>query len=173
MQDGPGRHGPRPLYSAEERARRDATRWTIVQGVLAPIQFAAFAVSLALIVRFMATGEGETLAHASIVLKTLLLYTIMVTGSVWEKVVFGRYLFASAFFWEDVVSMLVLALHTLYLVALFAGSVNAVTLMAIALAAYATYVVNAAQFLLKLRQARRAVPSVRRLAEGAPEAAAS
>ena len=41
----------------------------------------------------------------------------MVTGAIWEKVVFGRYLFAPAFFWEDVFSMLVLALHTAYLVA--------------------------------------------------------
>lgn len=161
MQDGPGRHEPRPLYSQEERERRDATRWTIVQGVLAPIQFAVFALSLALILRFMVTGEGETLAHASIVLKTLLLYAIMITGSVWEKVVFGRYLFAPAFFWEDAVSMLVLALHTLYLAALLSGSVAAATLMTIALAAYASYVVNAAQFLIKFRQARLAAPSVK------------
>ena len=161
MQDGPGLYEPRPLYSQEERARRDATRWTIVQGVLAPIQFAVFALSLALILRFMVAGEGETLAHASIILKTLLLYAIMITGSVWEKVVFGRYLFAPAFFWEDVVSMLVLALHTLYLAALLSGSVAAATLMTIALAAYASYVVNAAQFLIKFRQARLAAPSVK------------
>jgi hypothetical protein len=49
----------------------------------------------------------------------LLLYTIMVTGCIWEKVVFGCWLFAPAFFWEDVFSMLVLALHTAYLVALY------------------------------------------------------
>jgi 3-vinyl bacteriochlorophyllide hydratase len=159
MQDGQGRHRPRPLYTAEERARRDTTRWTVVQGVLAPLQFVAFAFSLALILRFMMTGEGETLAHISIVLKTLLLYSIMVTGSIWEKVVFGRYLFAPAFFWEDLVSMLVLALHTLYLAALLSGSVTAPVLMMIALAAYASYVVNAAQFLLKLRQARLAAPT--------------
>jgi 3-vinyl bacteriochlorophyllide hydratase len=82
------------------------------------------------------------------------LYTIMVTGSLWERDVFGRYLFAPAFFWEDVVSMAVIALHTLYLVALFAGSVDANRLMIIALAAYASYVINAAQFVLKLRSAR-------------------
>lgn len=142
-----------PLYTPEQRARRDASGWTVVQGVLAPLQFAVFLVSLALVVRFLATGEGWLAATVSVVAKTAVLYTIMVTGAIWEKVVFGQYLFAPAFFWEDVFSFAVIALHTAYLWALFAGwSVEAQ--MATALAAYATYVVNAGQFLLKLRAAR-------------------
>lgn len=145
----------RPLYSIEERRRRDASCWTLVQGVLAPLQFAVFLVSLALVLRFLATGEGLYAASVSIVVKTLVLYTIMVTGALWEKDVFGRYLFAAPFFWEDAVSMLVIALHTAYLAALFTGLVAPREQMLIALAAYATYVVNAAQFVLKLRAARR------------------
>jgi 3-vinyl bacteriochlorophyllide hydratase len=161
-----GRHAPhepipmrprrgRPLYTPEQRKRRDDSRWTLVQGVLAPLQFAVFLISLGLVLRYMATGDGLGLATASIVIKTVVLYTIMVTGSIWERDVFGRYLFASAFFWEDVVSMLVLALHTTWLVALFSGAVDAERQMWLALAAYASYVVNATQFLLKLRAARR------------------
>ena len=111
----------RPLYTAEERRRRDASPWTLVQGVLAPIQFVVFLASLGLVLRYLATGEGLAVATASIVVKTLVLYTIMITGSIWEKEVFGRYLFARAFFWEDVFSMLVLALHTAYLAALLTG----------------------------------------------------
>jgi 3-vinyl bacteriochlorophyllide hydratase len=144
----------RPLYSAEERARRDATRWTLVQGVLAPVQFLVFLVSLVLVVRFLATGDGQAAATVSVVVKTLTLYTIMITGCVWEKVVFGRYLFAPAFYWEDVFSMLVLLLHTAYLVALATDTLSARGQMVLALAAYATYVINAGQFLLKLRAAR-------------------
>ena len=125
-----------------------------MQGVLAPVQFVIFLVSLGLVSRFLVTGEGLALATASVVLKTLALYTIMITGSVWEKVVFGRWLFVPAFFWEDVFSMLVLALHTAYLAALFTGALDASHLMALALAAYATYVINATQFILKLRAAR-------------------
>jgi 3-vinyl bacteriochlorophyllide hydratase len=125
-----------------------------VQGILAPIQFLVFLVSLGLVVRYLLTGEGLAAATASIVIKTVVLYTIMVTGSIWEREVFGQYLFAPAFFWEDVVSMLVLALHTAYLVALFAGLLDARGQMLLALAAYASYVVNAAQFLWKLRLAR-------------------
>jgi 3-vinyl bacteriochlorophyllide hydratase len=142
------------LYTPEQRRRRDASPWTIVQGVLAPVQFAVFAVSLFLILRYLATGEGLFAANASIVAKTLTLYTIMITGSIWEKVVFGKYLFAKAFFWEDVFSILVLALHTAYLVAYFGDLLPPAGLMTLALAAYASYVINAGQFLWKLRQAR-------------------
>lgn len=152
----PGKHPPAStgLYTPEERARRDSTRWTLVQGVLAPVQFLVFLVSLGLVLRWLWTGEGLAWAHASVVAKTLALYAIMVTGCVWEKVVFGRYLFAPAFYWEDVFSMAVLALHTAYLVALGTGWLGDRALMLLALAAYATYVVNATQFLLKLRAAR-------------------
>lgn len=143
-----------PLYSPEERARRDATRWTLVQGLLAPIQFLVFLVSLGLVLRFLLTGTGETAAAVSVLVKTLTLYTIMVTGCIWEKVVFDRWLFAPAFFWEDVFSMLVLALHTAYLLAWANGWLDARQQMLLALAAYATYVINAGQFLLKLRAAR-------------------
>ena len=143
-----------PLYTPEQRRRRDASGWTLVQGVLAPLQFLVFLASLGLVLRFLATGQGETAATLSIVAKTLILYLIMVTGAIWEKVVFGRYLFAPAFYWEDVFSMLVLALHTAYLVALATGWLDVRAQMLLALAAYAAYVINAAQFVLKLRAAR-------------------
>jgi 3-vinyl bacteriochlorophyllide hydratase len=144
----------RPLYTPEERQRRDRSVWTLVQGVLAPVQFLVFLVSLGLVLRFLFNGQGEQAATVSVVVKTLTLYAIMVTGCIWEKVVFGRYLFAPAFYWEDVFSMAVLALHTAYLLALFNGWLDARGLMWLALAAYATYVINAGQFLYKLRMAR-------------------
>jgi 3-vinyl bacteriochlorophyllide hydratase len=143
-----------PLYTPEERVRRDKTYWTFVQGILAPIQFFVFLGSLVLVLRYLATGEGLEMANNSVVAKTLVLYTIMITGCIWEKVVFGRYLFAPSFFWEDVFSMLVLALHSAYLVAMYRGLLSSHELMYLALAAYATYVVNAGQFILKLRAAR-------------------
>ncbi|TDQ82950.1 3-vinyl bacteriochlorophyllide hydratase [Dongia mobilis] len=144
-----------PIYSSEERRRRDASPWTLVQGVLAPFQFLVFAVSLWLIVWYLATGEGAELATASIIAKTLVLYTIMITGSIWEREVFGKYLFAPAFFWEDVVSMLVIGLHTAYLYAVVTSALGIREQMLLALLAYASYVVNAGQFLVKLRSARR------------------
>ena len=144
----------RALYTPEQRLRRDATRWTLVQGILAPIQFLVFAISVILVLRSLLTGDGIFIAHVSIIVKTVLLYTIMVTGAIWEKVVFGQYLFAEPFFWEDAVSFVVIAMHTIYLGGLLTGRLTTRALLLVALAAYTVYVVNAVQFVLKLRAAR-------------------
>jgi 3-vinyl bacteriochlorophyllide hydratase len=148
-----------PLYTKEERLRRDASPWTRVQGVLAPIQFLVFLVSALLVIRFLTTGVGFGPATISVLIKTFVLYTIMFTGCIWERKVFGRYLFAPAFFWEDFVSMFVLALHTAYVGALFFGALHARYQMYIALLAYAAYLLNATQFLVKLRKARLEDPA--------------
>ncbi len=142
------------LYTPDERARRDASVWTLVQGVLAPVQFLVCLISATLVLRYLTTGHGQFAADISIVIKTMTLYTIMVTGSIWEKVVFGKWLFAEPFWWEDAVSMIVIALHTTYLAMLFLGLGSVEARMLVALAAYATYAVNATQFVLKLRAAR-------------------
>jgi 3-vinyl bacteriochlorophyllide hydratase len=142
------------LYTPAQRARRDATVWTPVQGVLAPLQFAVFLISLGWVLYSLRTGLGTDGALASVVVKTLLLYLIMLTGCVWEKVVFGQYLFAPAFFWEDVVSMGVMALHTAYLVVWVLDLWTASEQLALALTAYAAYAFNALQYLRKLRMAR-------------------
>jgi len=149
----------RPLYTPEERVRRDNTVWTLIQGILAPVQFLAFGISVVLVLRYLTSGEGALAATVSVLIKTALLYTIMVTGAIWEKVVFGRYLFAPSFFWEDVFSMLVLALHTAYLGAVLLHIGTPREQLILALAAYATYVINAAQFIWKLRMARLQAPA--------------
>jgi 3-vinyl bacteriochlorophyllide hydratase len=144
----------KPLYTPEQQLHRDQTYWTLVQGVLAPLQFLVFIVSAALIVRFTFTGQGFEIAALSVVIKTIVLYMIMVTGALWEKHVFGVYLFAPAFFWEDAVSIAVLILHTWYLWAWSTHSLNKQDLLGLAIAAYGFYLVNALQFLWKFRCAR-------------------
>jgi 3-vinyl bacteriochlorophyllide hydratase len=159
MQEARITEGRPLLYTAEQRRRRDSTRWTLVQGILAPLQFLIFLFSLALVIRTLTTGEGAWAADLSVLLKTAALYTIMVTGAAWEKRVFDHWLFAPAFFWEDVFSMLVIALHTAYVVMLLGEYGSLTDRLIVALAAYAAYVVNAGQFLWKLRMARlEAVP---------------
>ena len=155
MQQSP----PQVVYTPEQRAKRDASRWTLVQGVLAPVQFLVFLVSLSLVLNSLNTGEHTDWALASVVLKTLVLYAIMITGCIWEKVVFDQYLFAPAFFWEDVVSMLVMALHTAYLWVWWQGTWSADDQLLLALTAYITYGINAAQYIRKLRMARLQKPS--------------
>ena len=97
----------------------------------------------------------------SSLVKTWLLYLIIVTGAIWEKVVFGHYLLAPAFFWQGVVSYAVIALHSLYIIVLWTNALSPAGQMAVALLAYGLYVVNATQFVLKLRRARlqSAVPA--------------
>ena len=153
------------LYTAEERRRRDASPWTLVQGILAPLQFLVFLVSLVLVINYLNNGTGLGAATVSVVAKTLVLYAIMITGAVWEKEVFGQYLFARPFYWEDMVSMVVIALHTAYLACWLFDLLPDRGQMWLALAAYAAYLVNAAQFLIKFQSARESAP--------APVAAAS
>ena len=143
-----------PLYTKEQRRRRDASVWTKVQGVLAIVQFFVFLASLCLVLRYLLTGNGWEAATISIICKTVALYSIMITGSLWEYDVFGKYLLAPAFYWEDMVSFVVIGLHTAYLIALLTGALGEREQMLLALAAYSTYAINAAQFILKLRRAR-------------------
>ena len=143
------------LYTPEQRIKRDKTIWTLVQGVLAPLQFLVFLVSISLVIRFLMTGKDYEIANYSILLKTFVLLLIMVTGCIWEKVVFDKYLFAQAFFWEDVFSMLVIFLHLSYVYCLFTDALSPDSLMILALCAYGAYFINAAQFLWKLRVARK------------------
>ncbi len=112
--------------------------------------------SLVLVLRVPSwTGAGMRRGdHFRILTMTVFLLTIMVTGAIWEKVVFGQYLFAPAFFWEDVFSFLVIALHLAYVWALWTSALSPTEEMLLALAAYAAYVINAGQFLWKLRVAR-------------------
>lgn len=149
-----------PLYTPDQRRRRDSTKWTRVQAVLAPVQFAAFLASLAAVLHVLASGRGLVLAEASVVAKTALLFAIMITGAFWEKAVFGRFLFAPAFFWEDAFGFVVIALHVAALLSLFAGTASPHEAMLLALAAYASYLVNAAQFLFKFSRAHHAAPFV-------------
>ena len=144
------------IYTDEQRSRRDSTVWTTVQGVLAPLQFVVFAISLILLLRYLYTGIGYEVATISILVKTVILYAIMVTGAIWEKVVFGQYLLAPSFFWEDVFSFFVIAAHTAYVVTLFTNLLEPELLVYMALLAYFLYLINAFQFIYKFRMARYA-----------------
>ena len=143
------------LYTPSQRIIRDRTVWTKVQAILAPLQFIVCIISLTLVLRYLFTDEGYYIATVSIVVKSLILFLIMVTGAIWEKVVFGQFLFAEAFFWEDVVSFFVIFFHGLYLYVLLSGDFLPTSQMSIALFAYFLYFINAFQFLRKLRLARQ------------------
>ncbi len=143
------------LYTPDQKFRRDNSVWTKVQAVLAPLQFLVCFASIGFVVSYLHTGDGYIIATLSILFKTAILYLIMITGAIWEKEVFGQYLLAPAFFWEDIVSFFVIFFHLVYLVALFSGKFSPQSQMLLALFAYALYFINAAQFLRKLKLARK------------------
>jgi 3-vinyl bacteriochlorophyllide hydratase len=141
-------------YTSEQLARRDASVWTRVQAILAPAQFLAFLISLALVVHYLVTGRDYMLATVSVVIKIGLLWAITITGMLWEKKVFGRYFLARQFFWEDLGNAVAILSHNLYFVAQALGwSRRAV--MVVMLVAYCTYLVNCAQFVVKGVQTAR------------------
>lgn len=149
-------------YTPQQLEKRNKSVWTKVQMILAPIQFLAFIVSLALVIRYLSTGNGYTLTLISVWIKIFLLWLITVTGMIWEKEIFGHWFLAPQFFWEDVGNAVAMILHNLYFVAVWLDwSDRAV--MTLMLVAYIGYLFNCAQFVLKGLQARQ-----QRLASVAP-----
>ena len=142
------------LYTPDQKLRRDNSVWTKVQAILAPLQFFVCFVSIGCVINYLYTGNGYLIATLSILFKTAILYLIMITGAIWEKEVFGQYLLAPAFFWEDIVSFFVIAFHTAYVLSLIMNLMDAEKLMWLALIAYFAYFINAAQFLIKFRLGR-------------------
>jgi 3-vinyl bacteriochlorophyllide hydratase len=135
-------------YTPEQLARRDASPWTKVQAVLAPVQFIAFLISFALVARYLVTGAGYEAATVSVLVKIALLWAITITGMIWEHEIFGQAFMAPAFFWEDVGNLVAIITHNLYFVAQWLGWSNQAT-MTLMLLAYCTYLINCAQFVYR------------------------
>jgi 3-vinyl bacteriochlorophyllide hydratase len=134
------------MYTADQLARRNRSGWTTVQGILAPIQFVVFIISAILVYQAWQTKQGYEIANASIILKISLLWAITITGMLWEKEIFGHYFLAKEFYWEDIGNLVAIITHNLYFLVRWLGwSDDAV--MATMLFAYATYLINSAQFI--------------------------
>jgi 3-vinyl bacteriochlorophyllide hydratase len=145
---------PKVTYTAEQIQKRQNSKWTLVQTILAPLQFLTFIVSLVLIVRYLSTGEGYDITNFSVLLKILMLWLITVTGMFWEKEVYGKWFMAPEFFWEDAFNAVAMVMHNLYFVALLLGwSHN--DLMTLMLVAYISYLFNFGQFFLRGLRARK------------------
>ncbi len=155
-------------YTVEQIERRRQSRWTMVQIIGAPIQLLIFLISLCFVIYSLVTdGHAFELTNITILVKIATLYFMFITGMLWEKDVFGHYYMAPEFFWEDLVSTILLTTHTAYLVALLAGAPKNVLLVVI-IVAYFNYLVNALQYFVKFLKNRQKKALVRE-----PEAVAS
>jgi 3-vinyl bacteriochlorophyllide hydratase len=142
------------VYTPEQLARREASPWTRVQIILAPIQFLAFLISFFLVVRYLLTGEGYLIATVSVWIKIALIWAITITGMFWEKDVFGHYFMAREFFWEDLGNLIAILTHNAYFVAQWLGWDDR-AVMWVMVFAYTTYLFNAGQFIVKGIQSAR------------------
>jgi 3-vinyl bacteriochlorophyllide hydratase len=143
------------MYTPEQLRRREASRWTRVQIILAPIQFVAFIISFALVIRYLMTGEGYWIATISIWIKIALIWALTITGMLWEHDMFDHYFMAREFFWEDLGNLIAIITHNLYFVARWLGASNQ-TVMWVMVFAYVTYLFNAGQFVARgIRAARQ------------------
>ncbi|MFP4437480.1 MAG: 2-vinyl bacteriochlorophyllide hydratase [Chloroflexaceae bacterium] len=136
------------MYTPEQLARREASPWTRVQIILAPIQFLAFLISFFLVVRYLITDQGFMAATISVWIKIALIWALTITGMLWEKDVYGHYFMAREFFWEDLGNLIAILTHNAYFVVQWLGW-DQRAVMLVMLFAYITYLFNAVQFIIK------------------------
>lgn len=143
------------MYTPDQLRRREASRWTKVQIILAPIQFVAFIISFALVIHYLVTGEGYIAATISVWVKISLIWALTITGMLWEYDMYDHYFMAKEFFWEDMGNLIAIITHNLYFVAKWMGA-DERTVMWVMVFAYVTYLFNAGQFLARgIRSARQ------------------
>ncbi len=143
------------MYTPDQLRRREASRWTKVQIILAPIQFVAFIVSFGLVIHYLLTGDGFLAATISVWVKIALIWALTITGMLWEHDMYDHYFMAKEFFWEDLGNLIAIITHNLYFVAKGMGA-DERTVMWVMVFAYVTYLFNAAQFLVRgVRSARQ------------------
>jgi 3-vinyl bacteriochlorophyllide hydratase len=136
-------------YTPEQSERRNKSVWTKVQIIGAPLQLMVFFISLGFVIYTLSTDNLFELTNATIMFKIAFLYFMCITGMFWEKEVFNHWYLAPQFFWEDVVTAVVMITHTIYLIALLAGVKDHKTLLALIIVAYVSYLFNAGQYVLK------------------------
>ncbi|MBK7894500.1 MAG: 2-vinyl bacteriochlorophyllide hydratase [Anaerolineaceae bacterium] len=141
-------------YTPEQLERRNNSKWTLVQAVLAPVQFLMFIISFGLVIRYLVTGNGYAIANVTVLIKISLLWLITITGMIWEKEIFGHWFLAPQFFWEDVGNAVAMVMHNLYFLAQWLGWSER-SVMLLMLLAYTSYLVNCTQFIMKGLQARK------------------
>jgi 3-vinyl bacteriochlorophyllide hydratase len=145
-----------PRYTPEQLQRRNASVWTTVQAILAPIQFIMFlmGVTITYLYKYDIWIDNFAWVTFFVTLKTFMLFLIFITGGFFEKEVFGAFAFAPEFFWEDFGSSIAMVVHVSYFILFYMGLDESILLWT-ALAAYLSYLINALQFVIRLLLEKR------------------
>lgn len=140
-----------PRYTPEQLAQRNASVWTDIQIILAPIQFFVFlaGVTVNILVAYHIVAIDFFWVSVAILFKTLFFAILFITGMFFEKEIFGKWIFSKAFLWEDVGSTIAAVFHLLYFFLAWMGASETVLVWEACLA-YLTYVLNALQYLVRI-----------------------
>ena len=136
------------MYTAEQLAQRQKSRWTPVMMVGGMVQFLVFVVSFYLVVRFLTTDQGYAVTQITILVNIALLWFNTVVGMLWEKEMYNHYFMAREFFWEDFVNLIALITHNAYFIALWLNWERQ-NIMILILFAYFTYLINFGQWIVR------------------------
>jgi 3-vinyl bacteriochlorophyllide hydratase len=140
-----------PRYTPEQLAKRNASIWTDIQIILAPIQFLVFVTGVSVTVLYL---NGLFISNfywvsVAILFKTLFFALLFITGMFFEKEIFNKWVYSKEFLWEDIGSTVAAAFHLLYFVMAYLGYSDDVLVWE-AFLAYFTYIINALQYLVRI-----------------------
>lgn len=140
-----------PRYTPEQLAKRNASVWTDIQIILAPIQFIFFLTGVILntLYAYNIVAIDFFWISIAILFKTLFFAILFITGMFFEKEIFDQWVYSPEFLWEDVGSTIAAFFHLLYFVMAWMGYPEHVLVIE-AYIAYLTYVGNALQYLIRI-----------------------
>jgi 3-vinyl bacteriochlorophyllide hydratase len=137
------------------RARRTASIWTFIHPVFALGQLIAFLVSVALLIGYFAHAVPFHVVHISVLVKIGLMVGAVVTGSLWERDVYGFYWFAPEFLFEDVMTLIVFIFQMTYLAMVFVHPGSQGVIVGVLCFAYAVYLGNVAQYIHRTQRMKK------------------
>ncbi|MCF8215241.1 MAG: 2-vinyl bacteriochlorophyllide hydratase [Chlorobium sp.] len=140
-----------PRYTPEQLAKRNASIWTDIQIILAPIQFLVFIVGVSITALYANSLFISSFYWVSVAIlfKTLFFALLFITGMFFEKEIFNKWVYSKEFLWEDIGSTIAAGFHLLYFVLAYLGYPEDVLIWE-AFLAYLTYVLNALQYLVRI-----------------------
>jgi len=142
--------GFRYLQSLESiQERRAASTWTRIHPIFAIGQLGVFLVSAVLLGLYFVHVTSFNSVFLSVLIKIVFMIGAVVTGSLWEHDVFGKWWFALDFFIEDVVTLYVFLLHIAFLVTAFVWPDHMNAVLTMLVIAYSVYALNVAQYIVQ------------------------
>jgi 3-vinyl bacteriochlorophyllide hydratase len=133
----------------EQRERKRKSVWTIAHLPFALGQLMAFFVSVVFLIGFFrGTATFEAL-HTSVLVKIGLMAGALITGSLWEHDVYGKWWFAPEFFLEDLMTFNVVLLQGAYLYYMYVVHAPIGTLTGLLVAGYTVYLINVVQYIVR------------------------